>query len=101
MRWNFRKTAARRAIAATLGCLFVALAAYQVWGAKGVFALRRKLQEEHEWQQRNLVLRGENEALQERIHELRTDPTAIEKIAREEYMLAAPGDKVLLAPQKK
>jgi cell division protein FtsB len=101
MRWNLRKTGARRVIAVILGGLFLALGAYQVWGAKGFFALRRRLQEEQEWQQRNLALRRENEALQKRIHDLRTDPQAIDKIAREEYMLAAPGDKVLLAPQKK
>ncbi|HYM11234.1 MAG TPA: septum formation initiator family protein [Bryobacterales bacterium] len=88
-------------MAATLGGLFLALAAYQVWGAKGFFALRRKLREEQEWQQRNVALRRENEALEKRIHDLRTDPKAIEKIAREEYMLAAPGETVLLAPRKK
>lgn len=101
MRWNLRKATARRAILASVGGLFLALAAYQIWGANGYFALRRKLQEERDWRVRNETLRQQNEALQSRIHELRTDPKAIEKIAREELMLAGSGEKVLLAPQKK
>jgi cell division protein FtsB len=98
---KLRKPTARRAILVSFGCLFLALLAYQVWGANGLFALRRKLQEEQEWRARNAALRRQNEALQERIHALRTDPKAIEKIAREELMLAGSGEKILLAPQKK
>ena len=101
MRWSLRKPTARRTIAASLGCLFMALAAYQFWGTNGFFALRRKLQEEREWRERNEALSRQNEEMQKRIHELRTDPKAIEKIAREELMLAGSGEKVLLAPQKK
>ena len=101
MRWNLRKPTARRVMKASLGALFLALAAYQVWGANGLAALHRKRQEQHEWQQKNEALRRQNDALQKRIHELKTDPKAIERIAREEYMLAGPGEKILLAPQKK
>ncbi len=101
MRWNLRKPSARRTLTASLGVLFLALAAYQVWGANGVVALRRKRQEEQEWQRRIEALRHQNETLEKRIHDLKTDPKAIEKIAREEFMLAGPGEKVVLAPQKK
>ena len=86
---------------ASLGLLFLALAAYHMWGANGLVALHRKRQEQRDWQARNETLRQQNEALQKRIHELKTDPKAIERIAREEYMLAGPGEKILLAPQKK
>lgn len=101
MSWNLRKATTRRAIAIVLGILFVALGAYQIRGANGLLALRRKMQEERDWRERNAELRRQNEELEKRIHELRTDPKAIEKIAREELMLASPGEKVLLAPQKK
>ena len=101
MRFNLRRSGARRAIALSLGGLFLALAAYQIWGQNGYVALRRKLEEHREWQTRNEALRRQNEALQKRIHELRTDPKAIEKIAREELMLARPEDKIILTPQKK
>ena len=101
MRWNLRKPTARRALKASLAALFIGLIAYQVWGANGVVALRRKRQEEQEWQQRIEALARQNKALEQRIHGLKTDPKAIEKIAREEFMLAGPGEKVVLAPQKK
>jgi cell division protein FtsB len=101
MSWNLRKPTARRAVRASLLLMFLGLAAYHVWGANGILALRRKMQEQHDWEQRNEALRRQNEALGHRIQELKSDPKAIEKIAREDYMLAAPGEKVLLAPQKK
>jgi len=86
---------------ASLVALFLAVVAYHLWGAHGLFALRRKLREEREWQARNEALRRQNEALQKSIHELRTDPRVIEKIAREEMLLVNPGDQIILAPQKK
>ena len=101
MRWNLRKPTARRALATSLAGLFLLLAAYQVWGANGLSAVYCRWQEEREWQDRNEALRRQNEALLKRIHELKTDPKAIEKIAREELMLAGQGEKVVLAPQKK
>src|SRR5712692_2079315 len=101
MSWNLRRPTARRAMLVSLSGLFLALAAYQVWGSNGFFALRRKLQEEREWRDRNEALQQQNEALQKSIHDLKTDPKAIEKIAREELMLAGSGEKILLAPQKK
>src|SRR5215470_8103147 len=101
MSLNLRKTQTRRAVALVLVLLFLALGVYQIRGANGLMALHRRRQEEREWQERNETLRRQNEELEKRVHELRTDPKAIEKIAREELMLASPGEKVLLAPQKK
>jgi cell division protein FtsB len=40
----------------------------------------------------------DNKALAEEIQSLRTDPTMIEKLAREELKLVKPGEVVLLAP---
>ncbi len=101
MSWNLRRPTARRTVLVSLGGLFLALAAYQIWGGNGFFALRRKLEEERGWRDRNEALQQQNEALQKSIHDLKTDPKAIEKIAREELMLAGSGEKILLAPQKK
>ena len=101
MRFNLRKSRARRVIAVALGGLFLGLVAYQIWGQNGYVALRRKVQEQQEWQARNGALRRQNEALEKRIRELKSDPNAIEKIAREELMMARPEDKVILTPQKK
>ena len=101
MRWNLRKPGVRRALMLGLGALAVALAGYQIWGANGWATLRRRQQEERDWAARNEALRRENEALQQRVHELHHDPRAIEKIAREELLLVKPDDRVILAPEKK
>jgi cell division protein FtsB len=101
MRWSLRKQSVRRALAISLGVLTMGLAAYQFWGAHGYAALLRKRQEEQEWTARNQALRRENEALQKQIHDLKTDPRSIEKIAREELMLVQPEDRIILAPEKK
>ncbi len=101
MRLNLRRPSARRLVWFSLTGLFLLLAAYQVFGSNGVLAFRRKLHEEQDWRARNETLRRQNEALEKRIHQLKTDPKAIEKIAREELMLADPNERVILNPQKK
>ncbi|MBI3665093.1 MAG: septum formation initiator family protein [Acidobacteria bacterium] len=84
-----------------LTSLFLMLVAYQVFGANGIVALRHRKQEEIEWRARNEALQRQNGELGTRIHGLRTDPKAIEKIAREDMMLAGPGDRVIVTPDKK
>jgi len=101
MRWNLRRSPVRRKVAVGLGLLFLAVAAYQVWGAHGYRALERRRHEQREWESRNESLRRHNTGLGERIHDLKTNPKAIEKIAREELLLVRPEDRVILAPQKK
>ena len=98
---NLRRPNTRRIVWMSLTGLLLAMAAYQVFGSNGLLALRRQLQEERQWQQRNETLRRGNQALQKRIHELRTDPKTIERIAREELMLADPAERIILTPQKK
>jgi len=101
MHWNLRKSHTRRAIALSIGGLFLALVVYQFVGENGYLAARRKWHEEREWRQRNEALLRQNQALERRIHELRTEPKVIEKIAREELMLARPEEKIIHDPQKK
>jgi cell division protein FtsB len=43
-------------------------------------------------------IQAENKALADEIHALRTDPTTIEKLAREELRLVKPGEVVLVTP---
>jgi len=101
MSWNLRKSGARRAVAFWLGGLFLMLAAYQLWGDNGYLAVRRKWQEQRELETRIEAVRRHNESLQKQIHQLRTDPNVIEKIAREELKLVRPEDHVIVTPQKK
>ena len=43
-------------------------------------------------------IQAENKQLADEIHALRTDPTTIEKLAREELRLVKPGEVVLVTP---
>ena len=43
-------------------------------------------------------IQAENKTLRDEIHALRTDPTTIEKLAREELRLVKPGEVVLVTP---
>ena len=43
-------------------------------------------------------LRGENQQLQQRVQGLRSDPAAIERIAREEMKLVRPGEIIFTLP---
>ena len=101
MHWNLRRPTARRTVACCLGMLFLAVAAYQRWGANGYWALERRLQEQRDWEARNEASRHNKADLEKSIHNLRTDLKTIEKIAREELKLVKPDDNVILAPQKK
>jgi cell division protein FtsB len=57
------------------------------------------MKQEVETLEREIVtLRGETEDLARSVDRLRGDPAAIEKIAREEFGLVRPGEKVLRFP---
>jgi cell division protein FtsB len=45
-------------------------------------------------------IEGENKQLTEEIQALRSDPTTIEKLAREELKLVKPGEVVLVTPER-
>jgi cell division protein FtsB len=76
------------------GVLAVLLGA-AVFGDNGFLHLRR-LRSEVEALHRDVqALEAENERLSRAITELHTDPTAMERIAREELGLVRPGERVL------
>jgi len=73
---------------------FVLLLLQDVFGTHGVLAMRRSGKEAQEIQRYIKLLDQENERLQEKVKALKTDPSAIEKIAREENRLARPGEYI-------
>ncbi len=80
------------------GVLAVLLGA-AVFGENGVLHLRR-LRAEVEALHRDVqTLEAENERLSRAIGELRSDPAAVERIAREELGLVRPGERVLRFPR--
>lgn len=84
--------------AATLGS-FIALIALVVgsfFGDRGILRLVAQRQQAESLRREIEHLRGENAALALEIGSLRSDPRAIERLAREELGLVRPGETVFL-----
>ncbi len=91
---------ARRKLAtAGMSLLVVMLAYHVVFGANGMVAYRHKRAENHKLQQDILRLEQENSRISQRVRELKTDPKAIEREAREQLKYARPGEVVYVAPE--
>jgi cell division protein FtsL len=71
---------------------FALLLLQDVFGTHGVLAMRRSQKEAQEIRKDISRLDEENQRLQDRVKSLKTDPAAIEKIAREEMKLSRPGE---------
>ncbi|MGD1211430.1 MAG: septum formation initiator family protein [Candidatus Acidiferrales bacterium] len=71
-----------------------------VFGTHGVLAMRRSQKEASEVRKEIDQINEENRRLQERVKALKTDPEAIEHIAREEMGLARPGEYIFKIPPK-
>jgi cell division protein FtsB len=71
-----------------------------VFGTHGVMAMRRAQQEATREQEEIDRINQENIELQGRVQSLKTDPEAIERIAREQMGLARPGEYIFKIPPK-
>lgn len=78
----------------------VLLLLQDVFGTHGVLAMRRSQQEAGRVQQEIERINDENRQLQDRVKALKTDPSAVERIAREEMGLARPGEYIFKVPSK-
>jgi cell division protein FtsB len=76
----------------------IALIVHNIFGQNGYLASRRQQKELHTLQQQILHLKQENEQLDKENRELKTDPAAIERKAREEMHLVKPGEKIYTLP---
>jgi cell division protein FtsB len=65
-----------------------------VFGTHGVLAMRRAQKEAATVKKEIDQINEENRQLQDRVKSLKTDPQAIERIAREEMGLARPGEYI-------
>jgi cell division protein FtsL len=80
--------------------LFVAvLFVHDIFGTHGYLSMRRTQDGIKKVKAEIEQLNKENAALQQAVKELKTDPRAIEKIAREELILARPGEIIIKLPQ--
>ena len=91
---------ARRKLATAGMLLLVVMLGYHVvFGANGMMAYQRKRGENQKLQQDVLRLQQENDRVSRRVRELKTDPKAIEREAREQLKYARPGEVVYVAPE--
>lgn len=81
-----------------LGAALLLLALQDVFGAHGFLAMWRTRQQIQELQGRITSLNKENGSLSDEVKSLKTDPKAIERIAREEMGLARPGEMIFKMP---
>ena len=81
------------------GLLTVAMLLLAVFNDKGALQVRAQSKKLSAIETEMATLDAENKQLTDEIHALRTDPTAIEKLAREELKLVKPGEVVLVTPE--
>jgi cell division protein FtsB len=79
----------------TIGVLFLT-----VINDKGVLQVRAQSKKLADLETEVGGLDAENKQLTREIQALRTDPTTIERLAREELKLVKPGEIVLVSPEK-
>jgi cell division protein FtsB len=84
----------RRNLSWMLGTALALLLLQDIFGTHGLIAMRRSQQEAKRVQREIDQIDQENRQLQDRVRALKSDPTAIERIAREEMGLARPGEYI-------
>ena len=83
---------------AVAGLIFLAFLVNEVLGNTGYVARRAQLQQIQDLNQQIEQLKIENYHLTGRIRDLRSDPAAIEEMAREQLHLGRPGEVVISLP---
>lgn len=81
-----------------LGLFLIAM--HDVFGSHGLLAMRRTQSQVKQLRTEIDKLNQENGELSKQVKALRTDPKAVERIAREEMGLARPGEMIFKVPDK-
>lgn len=90
-----------KGIAASAGVtlLAVALGVHVIFGANGLVTYRQKKAEYQQLQKEVEQLRRDNDRVEQQINSLKTDPKAIERVAREQLRYAKPGEIIYVMPE--
>jgi cell division protein FtsB len=99
--WDFFYKARRRVATAGVGLLAMWLAFHVIFGANGMVVYQNKRVEYQKLQKDLLVEEEENQRLTKQVDQLKTDPKAIEREAREQLHYAKPGEIVYISPESK
>jgi cell division protein FtsB len=89
----------RRNVRTILSFALLALLAHDVFGPHGFIAMRRTQKEIDQIQEQIGKMNDENKSLADQVSSLKSDPKAIERIAREEMGLARPGEMIFKIPE--
>lgn len=89
----------RRKARQILAIAFLVLLVHDIFGPHGFIAMRRTQKEIEEIRAQIDKMNLENKSLSEEVNSLKTDPKAIERIAREEMGLAHPGELIFRLPE--
>lgn len=76
------------------------IAMHDVFGSHGLLAMRRTQTQIKQLRGEIDRLNQENNQLNKQVQALRTDPKAVERIAREEMGLARPGEMIFKLPEQ-
>ena len=90
----------RRNMSLVLLAGLVLLLVQDVFGTHGVLAMRRAQKETARVKREIERIDTENRRLEDSVRSLKSDPEAIERIAREEMGLARPGEYIFKLPSK-
>ena len=82
------------------GLLTVAMLLLAIFNDKGALQVRAQWQKLNAIESDSRQVDLDNRQLGNEIKALRTDPAAIEKLAREQLKLVKPGEVVLVSPEK-
>jgi len=88
-----------RIAVAVFGLLTVAMFVLAVFNEKGALQVQERAKKLDAIRTEIINLDTENKKLTAEIQALRSDPTTIEKLAREELKLVKPGEVVLVTPE--
>ena len=89
-----------RIAAGVIGLLSIAMLLLAIFNDKGALQVRAQSQKLTTIQADIQKVEHDNKQLGDEIKALRTDPAAIERLAREELKLVKPGEVVLATPEK-
>jgi cell division protein FtsB len=81
-----------------LGLALFALLVHDIFGTHGFIAMRRTQKEIEQIREEIGRINNENKSLADQVNSLKTDPKAIERVAREEMGLARPGELIYKLP---
>lgn len=88
----------RRVVLSLLGLGLLALVVHTLFGEHGYVSLLRQQGEIERMEKEIQRLEDENRRLAEEIQVLKSDPEAVERVAREQLKMARPGEKVIILP---